>query len=218
MALRLMKRIDRKVIGPAAKYLWPEMRKRRYKLMNPAKAAYLMLPYLNLMPDVRRAVILEEMDEGRAVWSNMTSTINGVEVTVSTCREWGAFLLGGQLIVLDQYPLQALNSIEVPSGEAPASAEAPEELEPILEQKAVTAKYRVTKIEENRMSFAPVQRVHRLDGGGLTELVDLHLALPDKKLKTDFGEMKIGDEKEFTLGITVVTGYERLANPNDTPA
>ena len=126
MALRLMKRIDRKVIGPAAKYLWPEMRKRRYKLMNPAKAAYLMLPHLNLMPDVRRAVILEEMDEGRAVWSNMTSTINGVEVTVSTCREWGAFLLGGQLIVLDQYPLQALNSIEVPSGEAPASAEAPE--------------------------------------------------------------------------------------------
>ena len=124
MALRLMKRIDRKVIGPAAKYLWPEMRKRRYKLMNPAKAAYLMLPYLNLMPDVRRAVILEEMDEGRAVWSNMTSTINGVEVTVSTCREWGAFLLGGQLIVLDQYPLQALNSIEVPSGEAPALGQA----------------------------------------------------------------------------------------------
>ena len=64
MSLRLIKRIDRKVIGPAAKYLWPEMRKRRYKLMNPAKAAYLMLPYLNLTPDVRRVVILEEWMRG----------------------------------------------------------------------------------------------------------------------------------------------------------
>jgi hypothetical protein len=114
MALRLMKTIDRIVIGPAAKYLWPEMRKRRYKLMNPAKAAYLMLPHLNLAPEVRRAVILEEMEEGRAVWSDMTTTINGKEVTVSACREWGAFLLGGRLIVLEPYPLQALDSIEVP--------------------------------------------------------------------------------------------------------
>lgn len=218
MALRLMKRIDRKVIRQAAKYLWPEIRKRRYKLMNPAKAVYLMLSYLNLTPDVRRAVILEEMDEGRTVWSDMTSTFNGAEVTVSACREWGAFLLGGRLIVLDHYPLQALNSIEVPGGEAPDSTEAPEEMEPILEQKTVTAKYRVTKTEENRISFAPVQRVQRLEGGGSTELVDLHLNLHDEKLKADFGGMKIGDEKEFTLGITVVTGYKRLANAADTPA
>ena len=142
----------------------------------------------------------------------MTSTINGAEITVSACREWGAFLLGDRLIVLDHYPLQALSNIEVPGGDAPESTEAPEEMEPILEQKTVTAKYRVTKTEENRISFAPVQRVQRLEGGGLTELVDIHLNLNDEKLKADFGGMKIGDEKEFTLGITVMTGYKRLAN------
>jgi hypothetical protein len=148
----------------------------------------------------------------------MTSTINGAKVTVSACREWGAFLLGGRLIVLDQYPLQALNSIEVPGGQAPESTEAPAEMQPILEQKTVTAKYRVTETEENRISFTPLQRVQRLEGGGLTELVDLHLSLHDEKLKADFGGMKIGDEKEFTVGITVVTGYRRLAHASDTPA
>jgi hypothetical protein len=34
-ALRLMKKIDRIVLGPSAKYVWPEMRKNRYQLMNP---------------------------------------------------------------------------------------------------------------------------------------------------------------------------------------
>ena len=218
MALRLMKTIDRVAIGPAAKYLWPEMRKRRYKLVNPAKAAYLMLPHLNLAPEVRRAVILEEMEEGRAVWSDMTTTMNGKEVTVSACREWGAFLLGGRLIVLEPYPLQALNSIEVPAGDEATDAKASAQMEPVLEQQTVTAKYRVTKTNENGVSFTPVQRVHRLHGGGLTELVDLQINLHNENLRRDFGSMKIGDEKEFTLGITVVTGYRRIGDEADAAA
>jgi hypothetical protein len=212
MALRLMKRIDRLVIGPAAKHLWREMRKRRYKLMNPAKAAYLMLPHLNLTPELRTSVILEEMEEGRAVWSDMASTINGKAATVSANREWGAFLLGGRLIVLDHYPLQELKSIEVPDGDAAGPAEDQEQLEPITEQKSVTGKYRVTQTAADRVSFAPVQRVQRLDGGGVTELVDIHLNLHDEKLRRDFGGVRVGDEKEFTLGITVVTGFRRVAS------
>ena len=206
------------MIGPAARYLWPEMRKRRYKLMNPAKAAYLMLPHLNLTPEVRRTVILEEMEEGRAVWSDMTTTINGKEVTISACRGWGAFLLGGRLIVLEPYPLQALKSIEVPVADEAREAEASARMEPVLEQTTVTADYRVTQTSDNCVSFTPVQRVQRLGGGGLTELVDLQINLDNEKLKHDLGSMKVGDEKEFTLGITVVTGYRRIGDEADAAA
>jgi hypothetical protein len=48
------------------------------------------------------------------------------------------------------------------------------------------------------MSFAPVQRVHQLDTGELTELVDIHFNLNDK-LRQDFGRMKVGDERSFRL-------------------
>lgn len=46
LALRLIKKIDRAVIGPRAPYLWQEMRKRRYKPLAPPKVSYMLLPYL----------------------------------------------------------------------------------------------------------------------------------------------------------------------------
>jgi hypothetical protein len=99
-ALRLMKKIDRIVLGPSAKYVWREMRKKRYQLMAPASAAYMLVPYMNLSPEIRQKVILEEMAEGRNVWSDMPATINGEKVTVSACKDWGAFMLGGRMVVL----------------------------------------------------------------------------------------------------------------------
>lgn len=205
-ALRLMKKIDRIVLGPSAKYVWPEARKKRYELMAPASAAYMMVPYLNLSPEIRQKVILEEMAEGREVWSDMPATINGEKVNVSACREWGAFLLGGRMIVLPQYPLQSLNDIKlpVPDSDAPTVMAA---LEPVTEEKKISAKYRVTKKDgDSRMSFAPTHRVHQLDTGELTELVDIHLILNDK-LKQDFGGMNVGDEKEFSMTVQVITGF-----------
>ena len=76
----------------------------------------------------------------------------------------------------------------------------------------------MTKTNENCVSFTPVQRVQRLHGGGLTELVDLQINLHNENLRRDFGSMKIGDEKEFTLGITVVTGYRRIGDEADAAA
>jgi hypothetical protein len=204
-ALRLMKKIDRIVLGPSAKYVWPEMRKKRYQLMAPASAAYMLVPYMNLSPEIRQQVILEEMTEGRNVWSDMPATIDGVEVTVSACKEWGAFMLGGQMVVLPHYPLQKLD-IQIPASDASAAA-AIEQAEPVTEAKEIKAKYRVTKRDgHEQISFAPVQRVQRLDTGELTELVDIHLNLSDE-LRRDFGSLEIGDEKEFTLGIHVLTGF-----------
>lgn len=204
-ALRLMKKIDRIVLGPSAKYVWPEMRKKRHQLMAPACAAYMMVPHMNLSPEIRRLVILEEMSEGRDVWSDMSATINGERITVSACREWGAFMLGGELMVLPHYPLQRLD-IQIPSPDASAAAILAQG-EPVLEARQITAKYRVTKKDgDERISFTPVQRVHLLDTGELTELVDIHVNLNDK-LRRDFGDLKPGEEKEFTLGVQVLAGF-----------
>jgi hypothetical protein len=204
-ALRLMKKIDRIVLGPSAKYVWPEMRKKRYQLMAPACAAYMIVPYMNLSPEIRRLVILEEMAEGRNVWSDMPAMINGENITVPACREWGAFMLGGELMVLSHYPLQTLD-IQIPPPDASAAATL-EQVEPVTEVKQITAKYRVTKNEGGeRISFTPVQRVHQLDTGTLTELMDVHLNLNDE-LRRDLGDLNPGDEKEFTLGVEVLVGF-----------
>ena len=77
----------------------------------------------------------------------------------------------------------------------------------MTQEKKITAKYRVTKKEgDKRISFAPVQRVHRLDTGELTELVDIHLNLNDT-LRQDFGGLTVGDEKEFSLTVQVLMGF-----------
>jgi hypothetical protein len=74
----------------------------------------------------------------------MSTTINGQETKVSVCRDWGAILLPGGMIVLDHYPLQELNDIKIPPMD-PAMAAALAQAEPVTEQRQVTAKYRVTK-------------------------------------------------------------------------
>jgi hypothetical protein len=114
-------------------------------------------------------------------------------------------MLGGELMVLPHYPLQKLD-IKIPPPDASATA-AFAQAKPVTEAKQIKAKYRVTKKDgDERISFAPVQRVHRLDTGALTELVDIHVNL-NEKLRRDFGDLKPGDEKEFTLGVQILTGF-----------
>jgi hypothetical protein len=98
---------------------------------------------MNLSPEIRQRVILEEMAEGRSVWSDMPATINGQKVTVSACKQWGVFMLGGRMVVLPHYPLQKLE-IQIPAPNASAAA-ALEQGEPVTQEKKIRAKYRVTK-------------------------------------------------------------------------
>ena len=76
----------------------------------------------------------------------------------------------------------------------------------------MTDRPRVGEASKSRVSFSPVQRVKLLEGGGLSELVDLQINLHNDKLRHDFDGMKIGDEQEFTLDITVVAGYRRVGD------
>lgn len=114
MALRLMKRIDTFHLGPRAKYLWREMRQRRYKLVHPAKVGYMLLPYFWLSADDRMAIIREEMAEGRSVWRDMPIKINGKDTSIKACGEFGAIILGGRIVLLDESFLE-LTAIDFPS-------------------------------------------------------------------------------------------------------
>lgn len=112
LALRLMKKMDSKVQGPSAKFLWREMRKRRYTSLYPAKVSYMLLPYMNLSKEDRKIIILEEMKEGNIIWESVKAKVQGEEKTVIVCKKWGAILMEPRrALVLDDYPLLELHEI-----------------------------------------------------------------------------------------------------------
>jgi hypothetical protein len=119
-----MKAIDRAHLGPSAPYLWREVRKKRYEPMTPPRVSYMLLPYMRLSESTRARIIQEETDEGkRVVWSEMTTTVDGRGARVLAAKEWGGLLLGGQLIMLPEYPLQKLDAIRTsPSAEGEIDA------------------------------------------------------------------------------------------------
>lgn len=124
MAVRLMKRIDRFVLGPAAPFLWLEARKKRRNrdLVAPARAAYLLLPYLRLSEGIRIHVVMLEQAEGQVVWTEMITTVNGKPASVLANKEWGVLMLGGRYFALPEYPLQRLEAIDFSTAGADASA------------------------------------------------------------------------------------------------
>jgi hypothetical protein len=56
-----------------------------------------------------------------------------------------------------------------------------------------------------------------MDGGAMTKLVDINLNLDDK-LRREFGNLSVGDEKEFSMMVTVLAGYCLPAEGNATPS
>lgn len=122
LAIRLMKRIDRQVLGPSAPYLWREARKRRYQFMSPPRVGYMLLPYLRLSAYERIQVVHEEAQEGTAPWVPVPTTVDGHPTHVLANRKWGVLLLGDRLLALDAYPLQELSSIET-NAESPPQEE-----------------------------------------------------------------------------------------------
>lgn len=204
-ATRLMKRIDRLVLGPSAPFLWHEMRKKRYLATNPPSAMYLILPHLMLSNEVRAKIILEEMTDGREVWSEMETKVNGNVEKLYVCKKWGAVLLGDRILCLDRYPMQVLSQITI---DGPANGEeAFFPGKPILEQKDITAKYRATEVTDDRVVLVPVQRLHLLEAGSVTELSNITLKL-DATLKEKMGQIRVGDVKDLRMTVNVITGYE----------
>jgi hypothetical protein len=112
-ALLLMKKIDTIHLGPRAKYLWRESRRRRYKPMYPAKVGYMILPHVWLSNEDRIKIIQEEMNEGQDIWKDMPIKINGKDVVIKAYGEFGAIILGKKIVLLDS-PFIELTNIDFP--------------------------------------------------------------------------------------------------------
>lgn len=136
LAIRLMKRIDRQVLGPSAPYLWREARKRRYQFMSPPLVGYMLLPYLRLSARERIQVVHEEAREGTAPWAPVPTMVDGYPADVLANKKWGVLLLGDRLLALNEYPLQQLGSIETnatpPPQEQRGAAEQPDATDEVL--------------------------------------------------------------------------------------
>ncbi len=110
-AVHLMKKYDSLHLGPSAKYLWYESRKRRYDLTTPPKVGYLLLPYLRLSIEIRIKLTLEEIKNGMSNWDDIFCEINGKKVFVKVNRKWGVVHLGKVFLVTPEYPIIELKSI-----------------------------------------------------------------------------------------------------------
>ena len=77
-------------------------------------------------------------------------------------------------------------------------------LKPIYEQRTVSAKYKCTKTSMDRLSFEPANRQHQWGDGTVTDLVDITIILNDKS-RMGMGEVKVGDVKDFTSTVTIMT-------------
>lgn len=201
VALRLMKRIDRRVLGPSAPYLWREARKRRHKpILSPPRVEYMIVPYIHLPGKDRIRIVQEEALEGVQVWSEMSTTINGLPTKVLASKKWGVLMLGDQqYLALEAYPLVDLTSIQV----GPPA-------QPFYEERTIHAKYRCKHSSEAKLSFEPVERQHRFSDGSSTELVDIGVNLNDE-MRRSIGAVDVGDVKDFALNVRVLAGFETPA-------
>jgi hypothetical protein len=64
--------------------------------------------------------VSEEQAEGKIVWTEIQTKINGENRTVLVNKEWGLLLLGQRCVVLPQYPLQSIESIQFGDGDGGA--------------------------------------------------------------------------------------------------
>jgi len=81
-------------------------------------------------------------------------------------------------------------------------------MKPIYEQRKLTAKFQCTKASKDRVVFEPIQRQYVCPGeSAKTDLMDITINLNDE-IRENLGDPKVGDVKDFTLEVTVMTGYE----------
>ena len=110
-ALVLMKKIDRRILGPASPYLWREARRKRYQPIYPAHISYNLIPYFRLKETDRIKICLQELREGYSKLEEVSIKINGKPGKIPVCKRWGIIFLGRRVQALPHYPLQELQEI-----------------------------------------------------------------------------------------------------------
>jgi len=113
IALSLQKKFDELYLGPSSRYLWKEMRGKRYTLMYPMKPFYYLLPHLSLTNEQRLQIFKEEYESGIVQIEMIDTILNKVKAKIPCNRKWGIIIIGNKALALDQYPLIELKSIEM---------------------------------------------------------------------------------------------------------
>ena len=111
-ALMLMKEFDKVYLGVRAKFLWYEMRKRRYDFSLPF-SSYLLLPHLKLTEKIRIRIAKIEESEGKKIWENDLVKINGHSTPIKLYKELGLIKIENNLIALPEYPISAIKNIDL---------------------------------------------------------------------------------------------------------
>jgi len=110
-ALILMKDFDQVYLGVRSKFLWYEMRKKRYDFSMPF-SGYTLLPYLRLPGKTRIYISKIEEEQGKEIWKDESIKINNHSALVRVYKELGLVKLGDQLIALPEYPVITIKNIE----------------------------------------------------------------------------------------------------------
>jgi hypothetical protein len=136
LAVRTMKAFDRAVYGSIHfRFMWLELRKRRYKAALPPRAGYMIAEHIHVPVSVRAEIIKHEIQTGRFHQDLMDAEINGIRTQLYASKKWGAINLGGHLMIVEAYPLQSIQTIEganivvepAPKNEVPlANGESPD--------------------------------------------------------------------------------------------
>lgn len=110
-ALILIKGFDRIHLGARSKFLWHEMRKKRYDFSLPY-SGYSLLPYLKLPEKIRIYISKVEESEDKKIWEDDSVDINGQPTPVKVCKELGLLKIGNGIIVLPEYPILSISNIK----------------------------------------------------------------------------------------------------------
>lgn len=110
-ALILMKGFDQVYLGIRSKFLWYEMRKKRYDF-SMSGSGYTLLPYLKLPEKIRIYIAEIEESEGKSIWEDDSVNINGHLTPIKLYKELGLIKIGSNLIALPEYPIIGMKNID----------------------------------------------------------------------------------------------------------
>lgn len=115
LAVQLMIKIDKVILGPSAIYLWREVLKKKTCPIVPLTVNFLLLPYMKLSIESRKTIIAMEMEAGHKILELAKIKVNGVERDVLICKKWGAILMKpNEFLLIDDYPILELTEIRFP--------------------------------------------------------------------------------------------------------
>jgi hypothetical protein len=112
LAVKLMIKIDKEILGPSAIFLWREVLKKSTPPIRPLNVNFMLLPHMSLDKTTRGIIIKKEIELGLPVFETMRAKVDGEKRDVYVCKKWGGILLDSHTLLLcDGYPITGFSKI-----------------------------------------------------------------------------------------------------------